>query len=112
VLYFQPMVFYEYAGAKGGVNILHHRQLKVTRPRDFNDPFEFSPRLVGSITPEAVRSRFRDPKWVAVQSFAALLRNRFFDRPYHLSQKARKQSHSLPKTTLELEMQVICFPTF
>jgi hypothetical protein len=67
---------------KGGINILRERQLKVTRPRDFNDPFEFSPRLVGSITPEDVRSHFLDPKWAAGQECAASLRGESFPLPF------------------------------
>jgi hypothetical protein len=76
------MLLYKYASAKGGINILRERQLKVTRPRDFNDPFEFSPRLVGSITPEDVRSHFLDPKWVAGQECAASLRGESFPLPF------------------------------
>jgi hypothetical protein len=39
-----------------GVDIIRNLQLKVTPPNELNDPFEFSPYLVGKITDEFVQA--------------------------------------------------------
>ncbi|HZF02169.1 MAG TPA: hypothetical protein VE344_09775 [Methylomirabilota bacterium] len=43
-----------------GVNILRDLQLKVTPPNEFNDPFEFSPYLIGVVDDAHAESLLRN----------------------------------------------------
>lgn len=41
----KPEIYYKYMGATGFVHTISDSRLKLSRPDDFNDPFEFSPKF-------------------------------------------------------------------
>lgn len=52
------MVFYKYAGGFG-IRILEDLRLKITRPNEFNDPFELTPRSKFTLTVADMLDRAR-----------------------------------------------------
>ena len=47
-------------------------EIKLTRPKEFNDPFEWSPAVSGKITAEDVATMYEDPHWVKHWDLRAL----------------------------------------
>ena len=58
-----PRILWKYCGVQS-VPILRNLELKVTRPDEFNDPFEWSPGIAGAVTAEDVAQFYDDPDWV------------------------------------------------
>lgn len=55
------MVYYKYAGGLG-IKVLEDLRLKITRPNEFNDPFELTPRSQFTLTNAAMLNRAKtDP---------------------------------------------------
>jgi len=52
-------VVYKYCDQRG-IDILRHRELKITPPNQFNDPFEFTPRVTCSNPHGEVKRLLRD----------------------------------------------------
>lgn len=59
-----PRVLWKYSGERG-IGIISGLALKVTRPNEFNDPFEFSPGVGRGISIRHVRAIYRDAKTVS-----------------------------------------------
>jgi hypothetical protein len=57
-----PRILYKYCPGTA-LEILKKRELKVTIPKEFNDPFEFSPVVSGTITLEDIQLALDDPSW-------------------------------------------------
>lgn len=49
------MILYKYCSSRG-VDILESLRIKITPPIEFNDPFEFTPQVVGTISVERVEA--------------------------------------------------------
>jgi hypothetical protein len=60
------MTIYKYCGARG-VDILKHLRIKVTQPEEFNDPFEFTPRIIGELSEAQAGEMFADEEFVRQQ---------------------------------------------
>jgi hypothetical protein len=60
------MMVYKYCDHRG-VDILQMLRIKVTQPDDFNDPFEFTPKIVGELTQAQAEELFADEKFVRQQ---------------------------------------------
>lgn len=52
-------VVYKYCDQRG-IDILRNRELKITPPNQFNDPFEFAPRVTCSNPPREVKRLLKD----------------------------------------------------
>jgi hypothetical protein len=59
----QMSTVYKYCCSRG-VAILENRELKITPPNRFNDPFEFTPRMIWSNTLGRATSILMDKKQV------------------------------------------------
>ena len=72
---------YKYCNTKG-VDVLNNLELKVTPPNQFNDPFEFTPRITAANPTRRIKdllksreyAEFLHPRWVAWGRFAGSLR--------------------------------------
>ena len=60
------MTVYKYCDRRG-VDILNMLRLKVTRPEEFNDPFEFTAAIVGELSEAQAEELFADEKFVRWQ---------------------------------------------
>ena len=58
-----PRLLWRYCGARA-TPILSSSEIKLTRPKEFNDPFEWSPAVSGRITADEVATMYEDPDWV------------------------------------------------
>jgi Protein of unknown function (DUF2971) len=59
-----PKILWKYSSERG-IGLLTGRALKVTRPNEFNDPFEFSPGIGKTIGVSYLRNIYRDSAMVA-----------------------------------------------
>ncbi|HEV3385516.1 MAG TPA: DUF2971 domain-containing protein [Gemmata sp.] len=59
-----PRVLWKYC-ATSALPMLINLQIKVTRPNEFNDPFEFTPAFYGTLTTADLERFYTDPEWVA-----------------------------------------------
>jgi hypothetical protein len=59
-----PRLLWKYCGPNA-IPILEHMELKITRPSEFNDPFEWSPMIARAVSAADVRRLFQNPEWVA-----------------------------------------------
>ncbi len=60
------MTVYKYCDVRG-VDILNMLRIKVTQPEEFNDPFEFMPRIVGELSEAQAEEMFADEEFVRRQ---------------------------------------------
>ena len=60
------MTIYKYCDDRG-VDILKNLLIKVTQPEEFNDPFEFTPRIVGELSEAQAEEMFVDEEFVRWQ---------------------------------------------
>jgi hypothetical protein len=60
------MTVYKYCDHHG-VDVLKMLRIKVTQPEEFNDPFEFTPTIVGELTEAQAEELFADEKFVRRQ---------------------------------------------
>jgi Protein of unknown function (DUF2971) len=60
------MIAYKYCDERG-VDVLKNLRIKITRPEEFNDPFEFSPRIVGELSEAQAEEMFADEEFVRQQ---------------------------------------------
>lgn len=60
------MILYKYCDERG-VNILKNLSIKITRPEEFNDPFEFTPRIVGELSEVQAKALFASKDFVQWQ---------------------------------------------
>jgi hypothetical protein len=60
------MIVYKYCDQRG-VDILKMLRIKVTQPEEFNDPFEFTPRIVGELSEAQAEEMFADEEFVRAQ---------------------------------------------
>jgi hypothetical protein len=51
------MIVYKYCDQRG-VDILKNLRIKVTQPEEFNDPFEFTPKIVGGLSEAQAEALF------------------------------------------------------
>ena len=58
-----PRVLWKYGSARA-LGVLENLELKATRPNEFNDPFEWSPGVVGVVTAQDVARFYKDRAWV------------------------------------------------
>jgi hypothetical protein len=58
-----PRLLWKYCGVKA-TPILSSMEIKLTRPNEFNDPFEWSPAIAGVVTDDDVKRLFENPRWV------------------------------------------------
>ena len=58
-----PSILWKYCGPQG-LPLLETLLLKVTRPNEFNDPFELAPGVVGQVTVADLEKLYADPAWV------------------------------------------------
>jgi Protein of unknown function (DUF2971) len=56
------MIIYKYIDSWGG-KIIDDRRIKISDPRNFNDPFEFLPKIRGEITDEEIEAKFDEPAY-------------------------------------------------
>ena len=49
---------------KWGVNILTEKRIKITHPKDFNDPFEFLPQMAEKITKKQIDDKLQNPLFI------------------------------------------------
>src|SRR4051794_13568633 len=56
-----PPELFKYCDERG-LDILQNVRLKVSRPNAFNDPFEFSPRIVGAPKMSKARKQVKDKR--------------------------------------------------
>jgi len=56
------MIIYKYIDS-WGEKILNGLRIKISDPRNFNDPFEFLPRIRGEITNEEIEAKFDEPAY-------------------------------------------------
>lgn len=59
-----PPILWKYCGTRA-VPLIDTLRLKLTRPNEFNDPFELSPGAFGTLTAVDVERFYDDPEWVA-----------------------------------------------
>lgn len=59
-----PRLLWKYCGTRA-VPILEKMELKVTRPSEFNDPFEWSPTISRAVGVADVHRFYENPEWVA-----------------------------------------------
>jgi hypothetical protein len=57
------MILYKYCDPKG-VDILESLRIKVTPPIEFNDPFELTPQVVGTMSSQEIEATQSDPDFL------------------------------------------------
>jgi Protein of unknown function (DUF2971) len=67
---------YKYCGKKG-LNILKNLEIKITPPNEFNDPFEFTPRMLSTNPARGAKNILRNKKLVATLYNAELTEGTF-----------------------------------
>lgn len=70
------MILYKYC-SPADVDIFRESRLKVTPPDQFNDPFEFAPRMIEALSPELAASLGADPE-VRKRAFEVAVEQRGF----------------------------------
>ena len=60
-----PFLIYQYCGPDAGLCILNDLKLKVTPPIEFNDPFEFMPRMDHAMDQATFERWLLDPDGIA-----------------------------------------------
>ena len=84
-----PRLLWKYCGARA-TPILSSSEIKLTRPKEFNDPFEWSPAVSGRITADDVVTMYEDPNWVKHWDLPALESVSAEDRQAELQSLAAK----------------------
>lgn len=58
------MIIYKYIDSCWGEKILDDQRIKISDPQDFNDPFEFLPRMRNDITDKEIEAKLKDPPFL------------------------------------------------
>src|ERR1700731_517510 len=80
------VMVYKYCDQRG-VNILTNLRIKVSRPEDFNDPFEFTPKISGELSEAQTEALFADEDFVRWQLEIMELRGGKFPGGYDAFRK-------------------------
>jgi Protein of unknown function (DUF2971) len=80
------MIVYKYCD-KRGVDVLKNLRIKVTQPEEFNDPFEFTPKIVGEISEAQAEALFTSQDFLQWQLEIMELRGGNFSGGYDAFRK-------------------------
>jgi hypothetical protein len=104
------MILYKYCSPRG-VDILESLRIKVTPPIEFNDPFEFTPQIVGTIPLQHIERMLTDPAFLShaypVHMAAGTFSGSKTEFDHYMREQKTSQSQEFLKGGLPIVVKVL-----